>query len=98
MNLEIKAKHFVDAVYTYPCQCAISNAAKEVFPGKYALEGVDNLEIMDGVSTLAQKEVYLHEVYDQVMFVSDKQIADASTDPEQVIRTIVLVKQETPIS
>jgi hypothetical protein len=94
MNLEIKAKHFVDAVYTYPCQCAISNAAKEVFPDKFVLEGFDHLEIRQSIQSLKPEEFYLHEDYDSAMFYADKQLADASTDPEQVIRTILLVKQE----
>lgn len=93
MELELKAKHFVDAVFTYPCGCAISKAAKEVFPDMLVFELVDKLRIALETS----EEIYFHEDYDQQMFVSDKEIADASTDPEKVIRTIVLVKQEIPI-
>lgn len=94
MNLEIKAKHFIDAKFTYPCACAISNAAKEVFPDKVVVELVDSLEIRNSFVEQAE-EIYKHEDYGQQMFYTDKLIADASTDPEKVIRTIVLVKQET---
>ncbi|MCC6818002.1 MAG: hypothetical protein IT245_03815 [Bacteroidia bacterium] len=92
MNLEIKAKHFVDAVYAEPCGCAISNAAKEIFPGKFVAEGVDELEISEKHSNKVIGS-YSHEEYDQSMFDADKLMADASTDPEKVIRTILLIKQ-----
>lgn len=92
MNLELKAKHFVDTYFSRPCSCAISKAATEVF-GKTVYESVNKLEIKEQFVDEAE-ETYFHENYDHSMFCDDKEIADASTDPEKVIRTILLIKQE----
>ncbi len=80
MQIELKAKHFQNAVYQNG-NGPIRNAADELFPDKNNFEGVE-------MSRIAGKSFY-HEMYGKKEFRQDY-FSAIGYDPEKVIRVINL--------
>lgn len=87
INLHLRAKHFIRTSYLTNDNCAISKAAKEMFPNAVEISEIPIPLRVDDIK-------YKHECYSHKDFIADKKQAygllDQNEDPNTIIRTIVL--------
>lgn len=83
-TLEIKAKHYQDANYIMPCDCALSKAAMEQFGTDYVFEKINSINI--GGSE------FVHDEYNHDHFKEDFIKAYKLGFSDVVVRRIVLTK------
>lgn len=84
IELHLKAKHFRNTEFLDCYNCAIAKAAKENFKTTQVREHVNKIYIND--------IKYSHIKYTPSNFEIDRQEAILSTDPEKIIRTILLTE------
>ena len=89
MNLELKAKHFKDVVFASICDCAVANAAQELFDTQWVMEGVTTINI----STDEGSFNFLHDYYGEAMFKQDSTLAKMNNYDDTVIRTLTLTPE-----
>jgi hypothetical protein len=81
IKLQLKAKHFTG---TFLCNCAIEEAARDIFPNAdFIGEGINDLWV-DNLH-------FNHKHYIDLQFDKDQISAILSGNPETVIRTIELI-------
>jgi hypothetical protein len=84
IELLVKARHFRQAKFSDPCQCAVAHAANEYFSTQSSMEGVREL--------YASGKRYRHNRYEGDKFGRDEDMAEVLEYDETVLRIITLVQ------